>query len=125
MGARHPAELRYYEKPILRQIWVPSRRNENLTSRSPWRFCLGLLLRQIEVFCGALVRNAETDARPGVIKKFNSQGLQGKLHVADCHCAAGDRLGTPCFHVSDRVHVDPSRIRYLLLIDPRQGACGF
>jgi hypothetical protein len=23
MGARHPAELRYYEKPILRQIWVP------------------------------------------------------------------------------------------------------
>jgi hypothetical protein len=38
----------------------------------------------------------------------------------DSHCATGDRLGAPCFHVSDRVHVDSSRVGYLLLIDPRQ-----
>jgi hypothetical protein len=67
---------------------------------------------------------SEPYARLGVIEKFNSQGLQCKLHSADSHRAAGDRLGTPRFHVSDRVHVNPSRIRYLLLISPRQSARG-
>jgi hypothetical protein len=60
----------------------------------------------------------------GVIEKFDSESLQCKLHFADSHCAAGKRLGTPCFHVSDRVHVDPSGVCHLLLIDPRQSARG-
>jgi hypothetical protein len=63
---------------------------------------------------------SEPHARVGVIEKFNSYCLECELHSADRHCAAGDRLGAPCFHVSDRVHIDPSRVRYLLLIDPRQ-----
>ena len=67
---------------------------------------------------------SELHARLGVIEKFDSKGLQCKLHFADGHRAAGDRLGAPCFHVSDSVHVDPSRVRYLLLIDPRQSARG-
>jgi hypothetical protein len=67
---------------------------------------------------------SEPHARLGVIEEFDSEGLQCKLHFADGHCAAGDRLGAPCFHVSDRVHVDPSRVRHLLLIDPRQSARG-
>ena len=68
---------------------------------------------------------SEPHARLGVIEKFDSEGFQCKLHFADGHCAAGDRLGTSSFHVSDRIHVDPSRVRHLLLIDPRQSACGF
>jgi hypothetical protein len=68
---------------------------------------------------------SQPHARLGVIEKFDSEGLQCKLHFADGDCAAGDRLGAPCFHVSDRVHVDPSSVRHLLLIDPRQSACGF
>jgi hypothetical protein len=67
---------------------------------------------------------SEPHAWLGVIEKFDTEGLQCKLHFADGHCAAGDKLGAPCFHVSDRVHVDPSRVRYLLLIDPRQRARG-
>ena len=67
---------------------------------------------------------SEPHAWLGVIEKFDSEGLQCKLHFADGHCAAGDRLGAPCFHVSDRVYVDPSGVRYLLLIDPRQSARG-
>jgi hypothetical protein len=63
---------------------------------------------------------SEPHARLGVIEKFNSYGLECELHFADRHCAAGDRPGAPRFHVSDRVHIDPSRVRYLLLIDPRQ-----
>jgi hypothetical protein len=68
---------------------------------------------------------SDSHARLGVIEKFDSEGLQCKLDFADGNCAAGDRLGTACFHVSDRVHVNPSRVRYLLLINPRQSACGF
>jgi hypothetical protein len=67
---------------------------------------------------------SEPHAWLGVIEKFDSKGLQCKLHFADGHRAAGDGLRAPCFHVSDRVHVDPSRVRYLLLIDPRQSARG-
>jgi hypothetical protein len=62
--------------------------------------------------------------RLGVVEKFDSEGLQCKLHFADGHCAAGYRLAAPCFHVSDRIHVDASRVRHLLLIDPRQSARG-
>jgi hypothetical protein len=61
---------------------------------------------------------SEPDARLGVIEEFNSEALQCKLHFADGHGAARNRLRASCFHVSDRVHVDPSRVRYLLLIDP-------
>jgi hypothetical protein len=67
---------------------------------------------------------SEPHARLGVIEEFDSEGLQRKLHFADGHCATGNRLGAPCFHVSDRVHVDPSRVRHLLLIDSRQSARG-
>jgi hypothetical protein len=67
---------------------------------------------------------SEPHARLGVIEEFDSEGLQCKLHFADRHCAAGDGLGAPCFHVSDRIHVDASRVRNLLLIDPRQSARG-
>jgi hypothetical protein len=67
---------------------------------------------------------SEPHARLGVIEEFDSEGLQCKLHFADGHCAAGDRLGALCFHVSDRVHVDPGRVRHLLLINPRQSARG-
>jgi hypothetical protein len=67
---------------------------------------------------------SQPHARVGMIEKFNSEGLQCKLDFADGHCAAGDRLGAPCFHVSDRVHVDPSGVRYLLLIGTRQSARG-
>jgi hypothetical protein len=67
---------------------------------------------------------SEPHARLGVIEEFDPEGLQCKLHFADGHCAAGDRLGAPCFHISDRVHVDPSRVCHLLLIDPRQSARG-
>ena len=65
---------------------------------------------------------SEPHARLGVIEEFDSEGLQCNLHFADGHCAAGDRLGAPCFHVSDRVYIDPSRVCHLLLIDPRQSA---
>jgi len=34
-----------------------------------------------------LAGDAETDARRGVIEKFNSEGLQGKLHIVDSYCA--------------------------------------
>jgi hypothetical protein len=67
---------------------------------------------------------SEPHARLGVIEEFDSEGLQCKLHFADGHCAAGDRLGAPCFHVSDRVYIDPSSVCHLLLIDPRQSARG-
>ena len=67
---------------------------------------------------------SELHARLAVIEEFDSERLQCKLHFADGHCAAGDRLGALCFHVSDRVHVDPSRVRHLLLIDPHQSARG-
>jgi hypothetical protein len=67
---------------------------------------------------------SEPHARLGVIEEFDSEGLQCKLHFADGQCAAGDGLGAPCFHISDRVHVDPSRVGHLLLIDPRQSARG-
>ena len=67
---------------------------------------------------------SQPHARLSVIEKFDSEGLQGNLHFADGHCAAGDRLGAPCFHVSDRVHVDASRVRNLLLIYPRKSARG-
>jgi hypothetical protein len=68
---------------------------------------------------------AEPYTRLRVIEKFDSQGLQCKLHFADGDCAAGDRLSAPCFHISDRVHVDPSTVSYLLLIDASQSARGF
>ena len=67
---------------------------------------------------------SEPHARLGVIEEFDSEGFQCKLHFADGHCAAGDRLGAPCFHVSDRVYVDPGSVRHLLLIDTRQSARG-
>ena len=67
---------------------------------------------------------SEPHARLGVIEEFDSEGLQCKLHFADGHCAAGDRVRAPCFHVSDRVYIDPSRVCHLLLIDPRQSARG-
>ena len=75
-------------------------------------------------FHRTLARNAEANARPGVIEKFNSQGFQSQLHIADSDCATGDRFSSPCFHVSDRVHVEPSRIRHLLLVNPRQRTRG-
>jgi hypothetical protein len=68
---------------------------------------------------------SQSHARLSVVEKFYSEGLQRSLHFADGYCAAGDSLGTSSFHVSDRVHVDPSRVRHLLLIDTRQSACGF
>jgi hypothetical protein len=68
---------------------------------------------------------AEPYTRLRVIEKFDSHGLQCKLHFADGDCAAGDRAGAPCFHISDRVHVDPSTVSYLLLIDTSQSARGF
>jgi len=67
---------------------------------------------------------SESHTRLGVIEKFDSEGFQCKLHFADDHCAAGDRLAAPCFHVSDRIHVDPSSVGHLLLIDPRESARG-
>jgi len=57
-----------------------------------------------------------------VIEKFNSQGLQSNLNSADCNCAASYWFTAACFHVSDRIHVDLSRIRYMLLIDACQSA---
>src|ERR1700757_1374452 len=91
------------------------------------------LLRQHRQHCSHLaVRTSapssmtlsEPHARLGMIEEFDSEGLQCKLHLADGHCAAGDRLGAPCFHVSDRVYIDPSTVCHLLLIDPRQSARG-
>ena len=72
-----------------------------------------------------LALDAEANARPGVIEKFNSEGLQGKLHITNGHCTTRDKFRSPCFHVSDRIHVNPGKSATCCWLTPARARAAF